>query len=775
RAACDHASFETLSAVAEDCGWNCFAGSESNVLERFCSLAKKTGADVILRATADNPFLFYEAAEQSLAEFQTKNCDYFTFTGLPHGSGIEVFSSAAIFKAATANTTAYEREHVGPALYNHPEIFSCVFSSDGILWANQKNCPEYAWRTTVDTAGDYRKAVRIQRYLKSKNLQSPYASKDIIDTLSAPYVIYPILLIPAIATGRGTGHIRRCAEIIRHFSNEKNLTVHFDIFLKETPSVAAQHILDTLPENFLAEKTRILREFPEKNEYACILTDAFNAEQNFLQKISALAPIIAIDEGSRHTKYIDYSLNIIPPAKIQAKSNAFSSNFISFGEKRREPVTKAKKILISIGGEDPAHFASKIFDVTKQVFADNSCVVDCPKGGEIPNLKDIIHTYDIVITHYGFTAFEAATAGCAVITVATSPVHKKLSKLYGCVCLTSSQCTAQHLKKLCENPQKLIPHRLIDALQKKEHSDFPLSLNDFTKNLQYGKKYACPVCGKTKYIDKIIARDSIKTIRKCTQCSVLYTAFCLKTKDYKTAYFFEEYKTQYGKTYLEDFESIKLQGVRRLQYIEACLSISVRTKKTILDIGCAYGPFLAAATQRDFIPYGTDISEEAVVYAREKLHAFTATAAFPDFDAKKAFANDCPQDANFDVITMWYVIEHFSDVHAVLQAVSKFLKIGGVFAFSTPNASGISCRKNPAEFFKNSPYDHFTLWQPKHTKKILAKYGFAVKKIVSPTMHKDRFPSFLRIFPEKILSLINRLFCLGDTFEVYCIKKREVQ
>ena len=83
--AVDYDSFQELEPVAKDCGWDIFAGSKEDVLDRFCACATAyeclEPCDIILRATADNPFLFYEAATCLLQEMQRQPVDYLTFAG----------------------------------------------------------------------------------------------------------------------------------------------------------------------------------------------------------------------------------------------------------------------------------------------------------------------------------------------------------------------------------------------------------------------------------------------------------------------------------------------------------------------------------------------------------------------------------------------------------------------------------------------------------------------------------------------------------------------
>jgi len=128
--ATDEDSLARLAPVAEKCGWNIFAGPLEDVLGRFCMLVRKLKADTVVRATADNPFLFYEAAQVLLEEYNKRcefsKCDYITWTGLPHGSGIEILNADSLLFAERLTDLPYDHEHVGPALYNHRTHFSAL-------------------------------------------------------------------------------------------------------------------------------------------------------------------------------------------------------------------------------------------------------------------------------------------------------------------------------------------------------------------------------------------------------------------------------------------------------------------------------------------------------------------------------------------------------------------------------------------------------------------------------------------------------------------------
>ena len=281
-----------------------------------------------------------------------------------------------------------------------------------------------------------------------------------------------------------------------------------------------------------------------------------------------------------------------------------------------------------------------------------------------------------------------------------------------------------------------------------------------------------------KSFDKIVWRTRERTFRRCQKCGLIYIAFSMDSRvKYEADYFGSEYKAQYGRSYLEDFDSIKAQGIRRGKIALSLLgkkALDKNERPRLLDIGCAYGPFLSAAKDLGFEPYGSDISKSALDYAAGTLGFKCALASFADIDSKKAFGFE-----RFDAVSMWYVIEHCRDLSALLTRANGLLREGGIFCFSTPSAGGASGRLNKKTFFESSPRDHYTLWEPKRAKKILRKFGFKLVRLVPTGIHPERI-AFLKKIADKpfffrLLSLLFKLFVLGDTFEVYCKKIGETK
>ncbi len=840
--ATDVESGPELEAFARTAGYSLYAGSKEDVLDRFLKTIELSKADVVVRATADNPFLFYEAASALLEEYREREgsspVDYITWTGLPHGSGVEVFNAHSLESAAPLTDSPYDHEHVGPALYNHTDRFTCLF----LRAPKEFYYPEL--RTTVDLYADYRRAQAVVNAVMEADgkvklpVSEPFTHPQILAALAKDSVRHPLLLVPSVAKGHGTGHLRRCLGLA--LETGADILVPDGCTLEEAP---------VLLEEFKGRGLKdfqVVKDIEHAEFYGLAVTDLFSADADFVRKLSGKCPVAALDEGADETGWADYLLDILPPAQDGRQVNLSAPSFIPLPKNRRlegERNVPLQTAIVVLGGEDPASLALPASVALAACGLLVCCVASseekaaqlresvggkCPGvsiSGPIENLKEKLCQYDLVVSHYGFTAFEAAAAGCAVILLGTTPLHERLAEKYSFACIPSSGVNERAFKGLLAEPEKLYrkgtPQEIPDwpsAQSGDEPSaqsgDGPTAqsgdgqtvqpgdgqassegepgqvaaqstggqaeetrpdggaadLAGFVRELSKGRRIPCPVCRSLpEQGDPVVARIKARTFRRCARCGMLYMSWTVDEKqtEYNRAYFYEDYEKQYGKTYEEDFASIKAQGVRRMSLID---SIYRRRHSsvtpTILDVGCALGPFMDAANDSGWQVFGIDVSQDAVSHVTGKLHYPAICASFPDPDISRQFGID-----RFDALTMWYVIEHFQDLDGVLKAASSLVKKGGIFAFSTPSASGVSAKYGGDGFFENSPSDHYTLWEPARAASILKRYGFEVKKIVSTGIHPERFPKGKVKYSPSVLAFASRLFKLGDTFEIYCRKE----
>ena len=102
----------------------------------------------------------------------------------------------------------------------------------------------------------------------------------------------------------------------------------------------------------------------------------------------------------------------------------------------------------------------------------------------------------------------------------------------------------------------------------------------------------------------------------------------------------------------------------------------------LLDVGCAAGFFLEAAAQH-WQAVGSELSE----YARRNA-VDRSLRIYPGDFLKQEF-----EEAPFDVVTMWEVLEHLSDPLQACRKSASLLRPGGCSPF--PRWTSPVCRPGP--------------------------------------------------------------------------------
>ena len=147
------------------------------MLDRYFRAAQLAQAEVVVRITADCPLIDPEVTDQTIAAFLDARPDYasnFQVRTYPRGLDTEAMSFAALGKAWQAARKPYEREHVTPYLYEHPEQFK-LLSVTG-------DADHSSHRWTVDTPEDLEFVRAIYSRLKDKD-KAGFRSGDVLDLL----------------------------------------------------------------------------------------------------------------------------------------------------------------------------------------------------------------------------------------------------------------------------------------------------------------------------------------------------------------------------------------------------------------------------------------------------------------------------------------------------------------------------------------------------------------------------------------------------------------
>ena len=171
---------------------------------------------------------------------------------------------------------------------------------------------------------------------------------------------------------------------------------------------------------------------------------------------------------------------------------------------------------------------------------------------------------------------------------------------------------------------------------------------------------------------------------ECGNCG-LVTVQPPPTKGYLESYYSDGYVGKV-KTGIVSFpsrranESAIRDATVRLEEIE---KIAGPVGRSVLDVGCGHGFFLAAARARGHVCKGVDLDEEALEYATAVLGVDTVREPLTSFSAP---------DGEYDLVTFWQVLEHLAEPGTCMRRAVAALKDGGVVAGSMPNIRGIGAK-----------------------------------------------------------------------------------
>jgi glutamate-1-semialdehyde 2,1-aminomutase len=108
-----------LAAHVRRLGFDVFQGSENDVLDRYYQAARPHQPDAVVRVTGDCPLIDPALVDEIVTAFASAGCDYVSNIQpptYPDGLDTEVFTFAALERAAREATAPYDREHVTPYL-----------------------------------------------------------------------------------------------------------------------------------------------------------------------------------------------------------------------------------------------------------------------------------------------------------------------------------------------------------------------------------------------------------------------------------------------------------------------------------------------------------------------------------------------------------------------------------------------------------------------------------------------------------------------------------
>lgn len=171
---------DVLEQHAKKLGCHYYRGSEEDVLSRYYQAAIQFNVNEIVRVTADCPLIDPTLVDLMIEHYLKENIDYAAIGvegKFPRGLDAEIFSFDTLKKVNIEAKNSYEREHVTPYIYEHPELFKIRF----IQAPDKLRRPEI--RLTVDTKEDFNLVREIFKNLYKE--EQLFYTEDIIDFLDS--------------------------------------------------------------------------------------------------------------------------------------------------------------------------------------------------------------------------------------------------------------------------------------------------------------------------------------------------------------------------------------------------------------------------------------------------------------------------------------------------------------------------------------------------------------------------------------------------------------
>ncbi len=195
---------------------------------------------------------------------------------------------------------------------------------------------------------------------------------------------------------------------------------------------------------------------------------------------------------------------------------------------------------------------------------------------------------------------------------------------------------------------------------------------------------------------------------ECLSCHVLYMSPIDDALDQLCAEVVDE-------DYLASWEERALMFQEHLDEIKKYV-----TKGRLLDVGCYAGIFLNEAKKQNFDVVGIEPSTWAAEYARSKVGCLVYQGTLEKHELPKG---------EFDIVTIWDVIEHLFDPKLSIEKAYDALKIGGHIAITTHDIHSVFARV----LGKNYPWlmrFHLVHFSPLTLANLLRSVGFEIKDII---------------------------------------------
>lgn len=246
----------------------------------------------------------------------------------------------------------------------------------------------------------------------------------------------------------------------------------------------------------------------------------------------------------------------------------------------------------------------------------------------------------------------------------------------------------------------------------------------------------CPVCDSRVFMPFLTCRDYLVSgeefsVVNCSNCGFKFTDPAPGAKEVGKYYASEEYishsnaaKGLVNKVYrlVRNYTLIKKRNLvtpPNLTKGEGKRK-GEKGKLKLLDIGCGTGEFLNVCKKAGWETTGIEPGNTARKYAMEK-HGLNVSE---ELNSLKDLHSE------FDVITMWHVLEHVHKLNETIALMKQLLKKTGTLVVALPNCSSWDARVYRQYWAAYDVPRHLYHFTPNDVEALFSRNGMAVSKVL---------------------------------------------
>lgn len=226
----------------------------------------------------------------------------------------------------------------------------------------------------------------------------------------------------------------------------------------------------------------------------------------------------------------------------------------------------------------------------------------------------------------------------------------------------------------------------------------------------------CVICGSRERSFYLRAHSTVvgapADLYRCLACKTVFSAASLTEAGAKNFYAIKHRSSNYAS--YSRFRDLKIKDfASRLRSLETVLGSG---PKRLLDLGCGEGQALEAAANMGWSADGVEIAHEAIHKAKAKGLKSVHCSPLEKLDDLKL--------GQYDVVTLFDVLDHVREPVRVLRAAHGHLRSGGILYLDVCNIDSRYKKIMGRSYTHIIPFEHLTYFGPNTLRSALERAGF---------------------------------------------------